>query len=123
MKLSSRVLLGSVAINLLVPEPALGAAMCTKASFYGHGDGFNGRKTASGQIFRAYTRNTTAHRRLPFGTRLKVINTRNKKSVIVTVNDRGPFSKGRGLDLSYKAFKSISQPSSGVANVCYSILK
>lgn len=67
------------------------------ASFYA--DKFNGRKTASGERF-SQKKMTCAHRTLPFGTKLKVTNTVNGKSIIVTVNDRGPFVKGRVLDLS-----------------------
>ena len=117
-----QILLSSILINLSIARPASGMNKCTKASFYGHGDGLNGRRTASGQLLRTYAKNTTAHRHLPFGTRLKVVNTSNERSVIVTVNDRGPFTRGRGLDLSYKAFKDISRLSTGVVDVCYSIL-
>lgn len=65
---------------------------------------------------------TTAHRSLPFGTRLRVTNSTNGKSVIVSVNDRGPFVGGRVLDLSYGAFAMIAAPSTGVTNVCYTRL-
>lgn len=75
------------------------------ASYY-H-DKFNGRKTASGKRFdnNGYT---AAHKKLPFGTKLKVTNEANGKFVIVEVNDRGPFSKGRELDLTKKAFLDIT---------------
>jgi rare lipoprotein A len=75
------------------------------ASFY-H-DKFNGRKTASGQLFdnNLYT---AAHKTLKFGTKIRVTNTVNDSSVIVTINDRGPFVKGRELDLSKKAFVKIA---------------
>ena len=75
------------------------------ASYY-H-DKFNGRKTASGKRFdnNGYT---AAHKKLPFGTKLKVTNEANGKFVIVEVNDRGPFSKGRELDLTKKAFLEIT---------------
>lgn len=95
------------------------AISCTSASFYGKGDGYHGQRTASGERFNTYS-NTTAHRYLPFGTRLRVTNQNNGRSVIVRVNDRGPFVSGRGLDLSYAAFSKIASPSNGVANVCYS---
>jgi hypothetical protein len=58
---------------------------------------------------------------LPFGTRLRVINPSNNKTVMVTVTDRGPFVPGRSLDLSYGAFAQIASPSQGVAKVCYSV--
>ena len=68
---------------------------------------FNGRKTASGEVF-SNTKLTAAHRTYPFGTYLKVTNVANGKSVVVKVNDRGPFTKGKELDLSRKAFMDIT---------------
>ncbi|WP_445456128.1 septal ring lytic transglycosylase RlpA family protein [Flavobacterium sp. HNIBRBA15423] len=75
------------------------------ASYY-H-DKFNGKRTASGQKFdnNLYT---AAHRKLKFGTRVKVTNIVNGKFVFVTINDRGPFVKGREIDLSKKAFMEIT---------------
>jgi len=70
-------------------------------------DKFNGRKTASGETF-SNNKYTAAHRKLPLGTKLKVTNKVNGKSVVVTVNDRGPFSGGCDLDLTRKAFMEIS---------------
>ena len=68
---------------------------------------FHGRKTASGAVF-SNSKLTTAHLSLPFGTQLKVTNRINGKSVVVTVTDRGPFTKGRELDLSKRAFMEIT---------------
>ncbi len=68
---------------------------------------FDGRKTASGEIFKN-DKLTAAHRKLPFGTKLRITNEVNGKSVIVTINDRGPFVKGREIDLSKKAFMEIA---------------
>ncbi|MHC5308479.1 septal ring lytic transglycosylase RlpA family protein [Myroides sp. LJL116] len=68
---------------------------------------FNGRKTASGEVFRN-SKLTAAHKSLPFGTIVKVTNPSNNKSVKVKINDRGPFVKGREIDLSKKAFDKIS---------------
>lgn len=84
------------------------------ASFYG--PKFHGLQTASGEVFDMY-QFTAAHRQIPFGTRLKVTNLDNGKSVIVRVNDRGPFVKNRVLDLSYAAAKDIDMVTTGVANV------
>jgi len=67
---------------------------------------FNGRKTANGEIYNMFDF-TCAHKKLPFGTKLKVTNPENNKSVIVRVNDRGPFVEGRDLDISYAAAKKI----------------
>lgn len=92
---------------------------CTTASYYGHGDGFHGQTTANGERLNGHGL-STAHRSLPFGTRLLVRNPSNGKSVIVRVNDRGPFVAGRDLDLSYGAFSRLAKPSSGITHVCYS---
>jgi len=88
-----------------------------EASFYGGGtDGFDGRKTASGEIFDS-SKLTAAHRTLPFGTEVRVTNTVTGKSVIVKVNDRGPFAKDRVIDLSKAAAEQIGMVASGHAKV------
>ena len=84
------------------------------ASFYA--DKFEGRSTASGEKFRQ-KKMTCAHRTLPFGTVLKVINTLNDKTVTVRVNDRGPYSKGRIIDLTKAAAKKLDFISSGYTQV------
>ena len=75
------------------------------ASYY-H-DKFNGRKTASGERFHN-SEYTAAHRELAFGTKVRVTNLANDKAVVVKINDRGPFTKGREIDLSKKAFMEIA---------------
>lgn len=85
-----------------------------KASYYA--DKFDGRKTASGEIFRNQ-KLTAAHKTLPFGTKVKVTNLNNGKTVKVRVNDRGPFVAGRIIDLSKKAAKKIDIDKEGVAKV------
>lgn len=91
------------------------------ASYY-H-DKFDGRKTASGIRFNN-NKLTAAHKKLPFGTKLKVTNERNNKSVIVEVIDRGPFVNGRELDLSKKAFMNItSNKKSGAVFVKIEIIE
>lgn len=75
------------------------------ASYY-H-DKFNGKKTASGKRFNNQ-KLTAAHRKFPFGTKLKITNEANGKSVVVEVTDRGPFARGREIDLSKKAFMDIT---------------
>ena len=114
--------LSVVALRLgaLAPIPAQ-AATCSYASHYGIGDGYDGQKTASGERFNAYG-NSAAHRDLPFGTRLRVTNESNGKSVIIRINDRGPYVSGRNLDLSYGAFSSIASPRRGEIWVCYARL-
>lgn len=92
----------------------------TIASWYG---GFHhGRLTASGEVFNQNLL-TAAHKTLPFGTKLEVTNLNNGKSVVVEINDRGPFIKGRGLDLSREAFKRISPLSKGIIKVSYKIVE
>ena len=85
-----------------------------KASFYG--DEFHGRMTSDGSIYHRDSL-TCAHRTLPFGTLLKVRNMKNGREVIVKVNDRGPFIKGRVIDLSYAAAEELGMVNSGVARV------
>ena len=84
---------------------------------------FNGRKTASGEVF-SNNKHTAAHRTYPFGTYLKVTNVANGKSVVVKVNDRGPFTKGKDLDLSRKAFMQITDnPNKGNLQVLIEVVK
>lgn len=90
------------------------------ASFYGKN--WNGRKTASGTIFNT-SELTAAHKTLPFGTKVRVTNTTNGKSVDVTITDRGPFIQGRVIDLSEKAFQTIASLSKGITNVTLQILE
>ncbi len=85
-----------------------------RASYYA--DKFQGRKTASGARFSQHKR-TAAHRTLPFGTKVTVINQDNGKRVHVRVNDRGPFVEGRMIDLSKKAARKLGMLKQGVANV------
>ena len=92
-----------------------------KASYYG--ENHHGRKTASGEIFNMY-KYTAAHKYLKFGTIIKVTSLETDKSVIVKINDRGPYIKGRELDLSKTAFFKIA-PSrlSGTMKVKIEIIK
>jgi rare lipoprotein A len=85
-----------------------------KASFYA--DKFDGRQTSNGEIFKQ-RKKTAAHRTLPFGTKVTVKNLSNGKTVKVRINDRGPFVKGRMIDLSKKAAKKLDMVDAGVANV------
>jgi rare lipoprotein A len=85
-----------------------------KAAYYSNR--FNGRKTASGQRFNNAAM-TTAHNTLPFGTRVKVTNTKNNKSVVVRVNDRGPSTPGRIFDLTRAAAGTLGYVRAGLADV------
>lgn len=90
------------------------------ASFYG--GRWNGRRTASGEIFNT-SKLTAAHKTLPFGSKVKVTNLSNGKYVVVRINDRGPFIKGRVIDLSYAAFSVIESVNKGITKVKLEILK
>src|SRR5512134_3465031 len=81
-----------------------------------HGPGFHGRKTASGERFNQHAL-TAAHRKLPLGTRATVVNLANGKSVEVEINDRGPYARGRILDLSKAAAERLGMKHSGTAPV------
>ncbi|WP_349371264.1 septal ring lytic transglycosylase RlpA family protein [Salinarimonas sp.] len=103
-------------------HPAGGAAAAVKtahASWYG--PGFHGRKTANGERF-DQDGLTAAHKTLPFGTKVRVTNVANGKSVVVRINDRGPFVRGREIDLSRGAAKAVGMVGSGVAQVRMEVL-
>ncbi|HEX7041066.1 MAG TPA: septal ring lytic transglycosylase RlpA family protein [Trueperaceae bacterium] len=85
-----------------------------KASWYG--PGFAGRLTASGEVFDP-SQLTAAHRELPFGTLVRVLNLDNGRSVVVRINDRGPFKAGRVIDLSRAAAEAIGMTGAGTADV------
>jgi rare lipoprotein A len=95
-----------------------GGAYSGMASYYGSE---SGARTASGAAF-APSGMTAAHRTLPFGTKVRVTNRRNGRSVVVTINDRGPFVRGRVIDLSSGAAGIIGMRSSGVAPVSLEVL-
>lgn len=83
---------------------------------------FNGRKTANGEVF-SNKKMTAAHKKLKFGTKVKVTNLRNGKSVIVRINDRGPYHSQREIDLSKAAFKKIGNLKRGTIPIKYKIIK
>lgn len=104
------------ASSIILPFEA-SAAGCGGASWYALTS-----KTASGERMNA-AKLTAAHRSLSFGTKVKVTNKRNGKSVVVRINDRGPFTRGRVIDLSKAAAHNIDMVSSGTASVCYEVIK
>lgn len=89
------------------------------ASFYAQGH--DGRRTASGERFDMRDL-TAAHRTLPFGTRVRVTNLGNGREVLVRINDRGPFARGRILDVSYAAARRLGFVGAGVARVKLEVL-
>ena len=101
--------------NAAIPSGG-GRSFAGVASFYGNE---SGSKTASGQRF-DQSAMTAAHRSLPFGTKLRV--THNGRSVVVTINDRGPFIKGRVLDLSTGAARAVGLTSAGVGHVTAEVI-
>jgi rare lipoprotein A len=84
------------------------------ASWYGNP--YHGRRTANGEIYNMNSL-TAAHRSLPFGTKVRVCNTSNKRCIDVRINDRGPFVGGREIDLSRAAADAIGIRSMGVGQV------
>ena len=90
------------------------------ASYYG--PGFHGKRTASGEIFNMYAL-TAAHRYYPFGTIVEVTNLENGRKVIVRINDRGPYKKGRIIDLSYAAAKKLGMIGKGVVKVKLRVIR
>ena len=95
------------------------AAATGQASWYG--PGFYGNRTASGEVLRPGTY-TAAHRSLPFGTRVRVTNLNNGRSAVVRINDRGPFTGGRIIDLAHGAATDLGVTSSGLATVRLEVL-
>jgi rare lipoprotein A len=100
----------------IAPSSGSGRSFSGMASFYGNE---SGSKTASGQRFNQNAM-TAAHRSLPFGTKLKV--TYGSQSVVVTINDRGPFIKGRVLDLSTGAARAVGLTGRGVGRVVAEVM-
>ena len=84
------------------------------ASYYA--DSYEGKTTANGEIYRQ-GKITAAHKTLPFGTKVEVTNLSNNKSVVVRINDRGPFIRGRIIDLTKAAAREIDMVGAGVAKV------
>ena len=103
-----------------VPTAATaGAGLAGSASYYGKA--FHGRRTANGEHFNMNSM-TAAHKTLPFGTKVKVTNRSNGKSVVVRINDRGPYVRGRVIDLSRAAAARIGMLGSGTARVSINVL-
>lgn len=101
-----------------VPEP--GFLQEGVASWYG--PGFEGRPTASGEAFDP-NQLTAAHRTLPFGTRLRVVHVASGREVVVRINDRGPFIRGRVIDLSRAAAQRLNMIGEGTARVRLHVLE
>ena len=117
----------ALALNCALVAPVAGAhgtgpvadTISGAASWYG--PQFHGRQTANGEIFDMDAL-TAAHPSLPFGTQVRVINEANGRSVVVRINDRGPFTGGREIDLSRSAAQQIGLLASGVGRVTLEVL-
>jgi rare lipoprotein A len=114
MKMDIRQLVFAATVVLSLSSCARKITETGRGSYYA--DKFEGRPTASGEKF-DQGKMTAAHRTLPFGTKVKVTNVANGRSVTVTVNDRGPFAAGRIIDVSKKAANKLGMVDAGVANV------
>jgi len=113
-------ILGCSSIPAKSPSHMIGYKESGNASFYAMKYQF--RETASGDRFNQLA-DTAAHKKLPFGTKVKVTNTKNGKSIVVKINDRGPFIKGRIIDLTRSAFSAIGNTDSGVISVTIEVVK
>ena len=105
------------ASSLKQPKSGAKMAQAGKASWYG--PGFHGKRTANGEVFNTNSM-TAAHKSLPFGTRVKVTSRKTGKSVVVRINDRGPFVRGRIIDLSKASAKALGM--AGLSEVTLSLL-
>ena len=108
----------AAAKTFIAKEPA--TAETGVASYYA--DQYHGKPTASGEVFDMHAL-TAAHRSYKFGTRVKVTHLGNNRSVIVRINDRGPFTQGRVIDLSVAAAEELQMIKSGLANVKIEIVQ
>lgn len=113
-------LVAALVLRLIAPAFADYVYKSTAVASY-YADKFHGRKTSNGEIFNMYAL-TAAHKTLPFNTKVKVTNLTNGKSVIVRINDRGPFVKGREIDLSKAAASKLDMIKSGTAKVKLTII-
>jgi rare lipoprotein A len=128
-RLAALLTLSLMALGSLVPGDAIARSARARAlkakhesgwaSFYGRE--FYHRKTASGERFDP-NELTAAHRTLPFGTRVRVTNLDNGKRIVVRINDRGPFRKGRVLDVSPAAARKLGFAAAGLAHVRLDVL-
>ena len=102
-------------------EEPVRAALPLSGTASWYGPGFHGRQTANGERYNMYEL-TAAHRSLPFGTKVRVTNRQNGKSVVVRINDRGPYVGGRVIDLSRGAAQVVSMTEAGIAPVKLEVL-
>ena len=111
-----KTLFAPIALSLALIAPA--AAQTGSASWYA----LDGNMTANGERMNS-SKMTAAHRKLPFGTKIKVTNLHNNRSVVVRINDRGPYARGRVIDLSRAAATDLDMRRRGKAQVTLEILE
>jgi rare lipoprotein A len=116
---STPVVVAPAPVSTAAPRAPRLVTMTGRASWYG--DFHHGRLTANGEIFDKNAL-TAAHRTLPFGTRVRVVNLENDREVEVRINDRGPVIQDRVLDLSYAAARALGAVGSGVIPVRMTVL-
>jgi rare lipoprotein A len=106
-----------IGLAAFLPASVEAASRCGIASHYGYGDGFAWRTMANGRPMNPNAM-TAAHPSLPMGTKVRVVNSANGKSVNLVISDRGPYHGGRILDLSSGAFSRIASLGQGLARIC-----
>ncbi len=111
LRLILTVLSSAAAALVLMPDTARAETLIGQASYYSHAG-----RTASGEVFRPDDM-TAAHRTLPFGARVRVTDTHTRRSIVVRINDRGPFTRGRIIDVSRSAAEVLGMTSRGVTAV------
>jgi len=112
----------SVNGKMYYPQKSVSIGWRQKGIASWYGPNFHGKYTSNGERYNMYAY-TAAHKTLPMNTIVKVTNLKNKKSVIVRINDRGPFIEGRIIDLSYIAGKKIGLDKSGIAPVILEVIR
>lgn len=110
---TSSLAAAALAIAASIATPVIANAQCGSASWYS----LPGNRTASGERMDPAAM-TAAHRSLPFGSKVKVTNQRNGRAVVVRINDRGPFIKGRIIDLSKAAARELGFVGAGHTKIC-----
>ncbi|HVK98983.1 MAG TPA: septal ring lytic transglycosylase RlpA family protein [Dongiaceae bacterium] len=118
--LATFAILGCSTIQSKNPADWVGYTESGEASFYANKH--QSRKTANGEKY-SHDLKTAAHKTIPFGAKVKVTNVDNGKSVVVRINDRGPFVRGRIIDLSKSAFSSIGNTAQGLIDVEIEVVK
>ncbi|HWJ88027.1 MAG TPA: septal ring lytic transglycosylase RlpA family protein [Pelagibacterium sp.] len=121
--LSAALLLGAfpLATSSPIAQDTIAVVQTLSGTASWYGGKFHGRKTANGETYNQHAL-TAAHRHLPFGTEVVVTNQNNGRSVVVRINDRGPFTGGRIIDLSRQAASQIGMINSGTAKVTVEVI-